>query len=84
MLPRSDEPGSRAAAVADALSTAFMLLPPAKIEGLCRQSPGLEVYRLPVEEEEDAALVHWGRPSGSDTQDGTDARALASRAPIEE
>jgi thiamine biosynthesis lipoprotein len=45
---RSDEePRLAAAAVADALATAFMLLDPREIEVLCRQSPGLEAWVLP-------------------------------------
>jgi thiamine biosynthesis lipoprotein len=45
-LPRSREEGHAPAAVADALSTAFMILSRERIEELCRQNPGLEVYRL--------------------------------------
>jgi FAD:protein FMN transferase len=37
----------RAAAVTDALATAFMLLSPEEIEGLCARSPGLEAWILP-------------------------------------
>lgn len=46
LLPRSREQGLAPAAVADALSTAFMVLETARIEALVRQNPGLEVYRL--------------------------------------
>jgi thiamine biosynthesis lipoprotein len=52
-LPRPDpspaEAGSRlaAGAVADALTTAFMLLSPEEIDELCARSPGLEAWILP-------------------------------------
>jgi thiamine biosynthesis lipoprotein len=41
-----DEPRVAAAAVADALTTAFMLLSPEEVEGLCERSPGLEAWIL--------------------------------------
>lgn len=53
--PASGIPRVAAAALADALATAFMLLSPEEIEGLCARNPGLEAWILP----EDA-----GRPSG--------------------
>lgn len=40
--------GERAAAVADALSTAFMIQPLAEIQGLCRAGSGLEAWLLPA------------------------------------
>jgi thiamine biosynthesis lipoprotein len=46
LLPRVRHEGLAPAAVADALSTAFMVLPVARIEAIVRQNPGLEVYRL--------------------------------------
>ncbi len=46
LLPRARHEGLAPAAVADALSTAFMVLPVARIEAIVRQNPGLEVYRL--------------------------------------
>jgi len=49
------------AAVAEAFSTAFMLLPLEEIEGLCRQCPGLSAWLMlePTEGEDAArALVH--------------------------
>jgi FAD:protein FMN transferase len=53
-VPRPDAAGSearaddapRAAAVADALTTAFMLMSPGEVETLCGQSPGLEAWIL--------------------------------------
>jgi thiamine biosynthesis lipoprotein len=87
ILPRDAERGRRAATVADALSTAFMLLPPDRIVELCRQNPGLEVYRLTsAGAEGDPPLVHWGRPprGGSDAEDDPNQPALALRAPREE
>jgi thiamine biosynthesis lipoprotein len=47
-IARADEePRVAAAAVADALATAFMLLGEVEIEGLCARSPGLEAWILP-------------------------------------
>jgi thiamine biosynthesis lipoprotein len=47
LVPRGPrEEGRAAAAVADALSTAFMILPVARIEAIVRENPGLEVHRL--------------------------------------
>jgi hypothetical protein len=45
-VPRGTLEGSSPAAVADALSTAFMVLSPVTIEELCVQNPGLEAWRL--------------------------------------
>lgn len=60
-VPRSREEGHSPAAVADGLSTAFMVLPAARIEELCRQNPGLEAWRLDgAETEENRHLVHLG------------------------
>lgn len=47
--------GAAAAAIADALTTACMLLGREQIEALCRSSPGVEAWIL-----EDAELVHFG------------------------
>ena len=62
---RAVEQGPRiaAAAVTDALTTAFMLLGPAEIAALCAQSPGLQAWVLPGPSEGssgDAALLHFG------------------------
>jgi thiamine biosynthesis lipoprotein len=40
------EPGASAAAVADALATAFMLMEVEEVEALCDRSPGLEAWLL--------------------------------------
>jgi thiamine biosynthesis lipoprotein len=56
-----------AAAVADALTTAFMLLSPGEVETLCEGSPGLEAWILegPVKGwQGEANLLHFG-DSGS-------------------
>jgi len=45
-VPRSPEEGQSPAAVADGLSTAFMVLSAGRIEELCRTNPGLETWRL--------------------------------------
>jgi thiamine biosynthesis lipoprotein len=53
----------RAAAVADALTTAFMLLTAGEIETLCAQNPGLEAWILPEGSEGlggEANLLHVG------------------------
>jgi thiamine biosynthesis lipoprotein len=50
------------AAVADALTTALMLLDVERIETLCAQSPGLEAWVLP-EREGPADLLHFGGPA---------------------
>jgi len=42
----SGEPAPRAAAVADALTTAFMLMGQEEIEALCDRSPGVEAWTL--------------------------------------
>jgi thiamine biosynthesis lipoprotein len=70
---RADErPRLAAAAVADALATAFMLLGPGEVQRLCEQSPGLEAWLLsaPAEGPEDEGrLLHFGgarrRPAGT-------------------
>jgi len=45
-VPRSPGEGHSPAAVADGLSTAFMVLSAGRIEELCRHNPGLEAWRL--------------------------------------
>jgi thiamine biosynthesis lipoprotein len=61
---RTDEgPRLAAAAVADALTTAFMLLSPGEVETLCEGSPGLEAWILPEPAEGrpgEASLLHFG------------------------
>ena len=48
-------PATAAAAVADALTTAYMLLDRDPIDGLCRNSPGVEAWTL-----DDDGLRHFG------------------------
>ncbi len=63
VVPREDE---GAAAVADALSTAFMIQPAGEIAELCRRFPGLEAWVVPgpAEGGEGApVLVHLGDPT---------------------
>ena len=53
------------AAVADALVTAFMLLTPQEIDGLCERSPGLEAWILPKSasgSDVETPLLHFGGP----------------------
>jgi thiamine biosynthesis lipoprotein len=55
----------RAAAVADALATAFMLMHPDEIQALCERSPGLEAWILPAVDDgqgEPAPLARFGGP----------------------
>jgi FAD:protein FMN transferase len=55
------EAGASAAALADALSTAFMILPAEEVADLCRRYPGLEAWLVPEptgEDREARALVH--------------------------
>jgi len=61
-----EAPRAAAAAVTDALTTAFMLLNPEEIKGLCERSPGLEAWIL----EEPASgshaepsMLHFGGPA---------------------
>jgi hypothetical protein len=49
--------------VADALTTAFMLLPLADIEALCARSPGLEAWILPEGASGDDGLIHLSGPA---------------------
>jgi len=67
--PAAAEEGPRVAAtaVADALATAFMLLSPEEIEGLCERSPGLEAWILPEPAggpHGETHLLHFGGPAG--------------------
>jgi thiamine biosynthesis lipoprotein ApbE len=54
----SDADTPRAAAVADALATAVMLLPAADIDALCRHAGGLEVWILDDGPDPDGQLRH--------------------------
>ena len=56
--PGEQGPRLAAAAVTDALTTAFMLLSQEEIERLCASSPGLEAWILP--EPPTAGLLHFG------------------------
>jgi thiamine biosynthesis lipoprotein len=54
-----------AATVTDALATAFMVMTPGKIEGLCARSPGLEAWIRPTPSSgprDEPALLHFGSP----------------------
>lgn len=59
-----DEEGPAAAAVADALTTAFMLLGAEEIARLCEATAGLEAWLLPDTDAGAAALMHFGGPAG--------------------
>ena len=59
----AEEPRIAAAAVTDALTTAFMLLSVEEIEALCERSPGLEAWILPEPSDGghgNAELLHFG------------------------
>ena len=58
------EPRLAAAAVADALTTAFMLLTTAEIEALCARSPGLEAWIIPDPADGPAGVWHRAGPAG--------------------
>ena len=61
--PVEDRPRVAAAAVADALTTAFMLLSTEEIELLCERTPGLEAWLLPQPASgthTGAELLHFG------------------------
>jgi thiamine biosynthesis lipoprotein len=81
-VPRPEEAGAElrtdegrraaAAAVADALTTAFMLMEPREVEAMCEESPGLEAWILtePAEgAQAEASLLHFGgsRPGSPPT-----------------
>jgi thiamine biosynthesis lipoprotein len=88
LLPRSRGADHAPAAVADALSTACMLLTVARIEAIVRQNPGLEVYRLSSPGTgENTRVVHLGpaaRPGPPHPADGLNQVALAPGEPREE
>lgn len=60
------EPRTAAAAVTDALTTAFMVLRPDEIEALCRSNPGLQAWVLPAPDGETSPrerLLRFGTES---------------------
>jgi len=71
-LPRPDRihadessyegPRIAAAAVSDALTTAFMLLSAEEIAALCDRSPGLKAWVLPESAGEERGLLHFAGP----------------------
>ena len=63
--PAEEGPRVAAAAVIDALTTAFMLLGTDEIAALCESSPGLQAWILPEPAEgkqDEARLLHFGDP----------------------
>lgn len=50
-------------AVAEGLSTAFLILAPSEVEALCVQAPGVEAWLAPGPAASAMALVHLGRPA---------------------
>jgi thiamine biosynthesis lipoprotein len=62
----NSRPRMAPAAVADALTTALLLLSPGEIETLCASSPGVEAWVLPEPAEGrqgEPSLLHFGGPS---------------------
>ena len=68
----ADGPRIAPGAVADALTTAFMLLPTADIEAICAGSPGLQAWILPEASNDAGDLVHLAgpRPEAAGTHSG--------------
>ncbi len=60
--PIDEGPRVAATAVADALTTAFMLMSTEEIEAICAGTPGLEAWLLP-EPSEGADLLHFEGPA---------------------
>jgi FAD:protein FMN transferase len=60
--PVDEGPRVAATAVADALTTAFMLMSTEEIEALCARTPGLEAWLLP-EPSEGTDLLHFEGPA---------------------
>ena len=58
--PSSDGPRLAAAAISDALTTAFMMLPADAIAELCDQAPGTEAWILEGGAGDDPVLLHVG------------------------
>jgi thiamine biosynthesis lipoprotein len=64
--PASATPRVAAAALADALATAFMVLEPEETEGLCARNPGLEAWILSAPTGDpygEVPLLHVGSPA---------------------
>ena len=62
--PGREGPRLAATAIADALTTAFMMLATEEIAALCQSGPGLEAWILPVADTEtggEAHLMYFGR-----------------------
>jgi thiamine biosynthesis lipoprotein len=59
-IPRERDRGLSAAAVAECLSTAFMVLAWERVEELCRQNPGLQVWRVESETGQNTQALHLG------------------------
>jgi thiamine biosynthesis lipoprotein len=65
--PASSTPRVAAAALADALATAFMVLGPEEVEWLCARNPGLEAWILAEPAgglSGEVPLLHFGSPGG--------------------
>lgn len=57
---REGEPRVAATAVADALTTAFMLLDSVEISAICERAPGLEAWLLPESANRQVSLQYFG------------------------
>lgn len=58
--PAADGPRLAAAAISDALTTAFMMLPHESIAELCERNPGMEAWILEGESGDEPVLLHVG------------------------
>jgi thiamine biosynthesis lipoprotein ApbE len=58
--PAGDGPRLAAAAISDALTTAFMMLPTDAIANLCDRAPGTEAWILEGGSDDDPVLCHMG------------------------
>ncbi len=58
--PTSDGPRLAAAAISDALTTAFMMLPADAIADLCDRAPGTEAWILERGSDDEPVLLHMG------------------------
>ncbi len=58
--PSIEGPRMAAAAISDALTTAFMMLPAGEIAELCDRAPGMEAWILEGAQEDEPTLLHMG------------------------
>jgi thiamine biosynthesis lipoprotein len=67
--PSGSGPRLAATAIADALTTALMMLPVDEIDALCRRTPGLQAWILPIGTGDAGPdLLHFGEPAGESSR----------------